>query len=316
MIAVESSLLWKSQLVQVESARPLDPFRRANGPQPGRAPAAVADGRDPAVDRTRSQCVLVLLKTSREPGSSLSTTPSARHRRTRDGGERRRRRVDGEPYHQAADGQFVPADDYEEVETLYGPAQMPPTAKEIYRAYVEHKWLPPHIKIPVFLCAFLLGLYLLGKFLAAGVGRFFWLQFERLIIRVPLVRNVYSSVKQVTDFVFSEREIEYTRVVAVEYPRRGIWQLAFVTGESLLDISAAANEPLLTVFFPCSPMPVTGFTAVVKRSETLDLNITMEQALQFMVSCGVVVPPHDMSQTLEVREPSVRPALPSATPQG
>jgi uncharacterized membrane protein len=83
-----------------------------------------------------------------------------------------------------------------------------------------------------------------------------------------------------------------------------------------MDISAAANEPLLTVFFPCSPMPFTGFTAVVKRSETLDLNITMEQALQFMVSCGVVVPPHDMSQALEMREPPVRPALPSATPQG
>lgn len=224
--------------------------------------------------------------------------------------------VDGQPYHQARDGEFVPADDYEKVEALYGPAQMPPTAKEIYRAFVEHQWLSPHIKIPVFLCAFLLGLYLLGKFLAAGVGRFFWLQFERLIIRVPLVRNVYSSVKQVTDFVFSEREIEYTRVVAVEYPRRGIWQLAFVTGEALMDISAAANEPLLTVFFPCSPMPFTGFTAVVKRSETLDLNITMEQALQFMVSCGVVVPPHDMSQALEMRESPVRPALPSVPSQG
>jgi uncharacterized membrane protein len=116
------------------------------------------------------------------------------------------------------------------------------------------------------------------------------MQFERVITRLPFVRNVYSSVKQVTDFVFSEREIEYTRVVAVEYPRKGIWQLAFVTGETLLDVSAAANEATLTVFFPCSPMPFTGFTATVKRSETLDLNVTTEQAIQYLVSCGVVSP--------------------------
>ena len=98
---------------------------------------------------------------------------------------------------------------------------MPATADAVVRAYVELTFLPRHIVVPVFLCGFLLCLYLLGKFLAAGVGRFFWLQFERFIMRLPLVRNVYSSVKQVTDFVFSEREIEYTRVVAVEYPRQG-----------------------------------------------------------------------------------------------
>ena len=77
---------------------------------------------------------------------------------------------------------------------------------------------------------------------------------------------------------------------------------------------------MLTVFFPCSPMPFTGFTAVVKRSETLDLNITMEQAIQFMVSCGVVAPPHHVSQSLEGRGGSPAPALPStitrAPPQG
>jgi uncharacterized membrane protein len=218
--------------------------------------------------------------------------------------------IDGDPYHVAADGNFLPAEHYEKVEALFGPAQMPATAQAINREYVERTFLQRTTVIPVFLCAFLLGLYLLGKFLAAGVGRFFWLQLERIIVRLPLVRNVYSSVKQVTDFVFSEKELQYTRVVAVEYPRKGIWQVAFATGESLTDISAAANEPMLTVFFPCSPMPFTGFTAVVKRSETLDLGITMEQAIQFMVSCGVVVPPQQLSQALAERERLVMPALP------
>jgi len=114
----------------------------------------------------------------------------------------------------------------------------------------------------------------------------------------------------VTDFMFSERDIEYTRVVAVEYPRKGIWQIAFVTGDSLLDIACAANEPVVAVFFPCSPMPFTGFTAIVKRSDTIDLNITMEQAIQFVVSCGVVSPPQQMSQALALREQQLRDSSP------
>jgi len=218
--------------------------------------------------------------------------------------------IDGEAYHQTADGRFIPAEHYDKVVEYVGPANVPATADGVYRTYIDYTFLQRRIVIPIFLCGFLLVLYLLGKFLAAGVGRFFWLQFERLITRLPLVRNVYSSVKQVTDFVFSEREIEYTRVVAIEYPRKGIWQLGFVTGESLVDVAAAANEPLVTVFLPCSPMPFTGYTATVKRSETIDLNITTEQAIQFIVSCGVVAPPDQLNAALEDRQRRGR-ALPS-----
>jgi len=168
--------------------------------------------------------------------------------------------------------------------------------------FVERRYLRRYTVIPIFLCVFLMGLYLLGKFLAAGVGRFFWMQFERVINQLPLVRNVYSSVKQVTDFMFSEREIEYTRVVAVEYPRKGIWSIAMVTGEGMLDIRCAANEPVLSVLVPTSPMPFTGFTVTVKKSETVDLNITIDQAFQFIVSCGVVVPTQQIVEALAERD--------------
>jgi len=141
---------------------------------------------------------------------------------------------------------------------------------------------------------FVLVLYLLGKFLAIGIGRFFWGLFERGIGSLPLVRNVYSSVKQVTDLMFNEHELEYTRIVAVEFPSKGIWSIGFVTGESLNDIRAAANEPVLAVLIPYSPLPITGATITVRKSETIDLNITVDQAFQFVVSCGVVVPPHQM----------------------
>jgi len=156
--------------------------------------------------------------------------------------------------------------------------------------YVRENYLQRWRVLPPFLAGFILVLYLLGKFVAAGVGRMFVASFDHLMRRLPVISNVYSSVKQVTDFVLTEREIEFNRVVAVQYPRKGIWSVGFVTGESMSDIRSSANEPVLSVLMPTSPMPVTGFTITVLKSEAIDLNITIDQAIQFVVSCGVVVP--------------------------
>jgi len=210
-------------------------------------------------------------------------------------------KVYGRTYQRIGNRTFIPLAVYERVEE--NPGDPPPrTGKAFYRRYVDLVYLRPYITIPFFLSLFIILLYLLGKFMAAGIGRFFWSRFEQLIHQVPLVRNVYSSVKQVSDFLFTEREIEYTRVVAVEYPRKGIWSLGLVTGESMLDIRSAANEPVLSVLMPTSPMPVTGFTVTVLKSETIDLNITIEQAFQFIISCGVVVPPQQIEQMQQPAE--------------
>jgi uncharacterized membrane protein len=159
--------------------------------------------------------------------------------------------------------------------------------------------------VPLFLSLFILFLYLLGKLLGGGIGRVLWNLFEWGIHRVPLVRNVYDSVKQVTDFMIKEPEIQYTRVVAVEYPRKGCWSLGFVTGESLQDIRNAAGEPVLSVMIPSSPMSVTGYTITALKSLTVDLDLTIDQALQFVISCGVVLPPHQIPHgRLEAASPA------------
>jgi uncharacterized membrane protein len=94
--------------------------------------------------------------------------------------------------------------------------------------------------------------------------------------------------------------MQYTRVVALEYPRMGIWTLGFITGEGMHDIQSGVAEPVVSAFVPHSPMPFTGFAVTVKKSETVDLNITVDQAIQFVVSCGVVIPPSPESRgTLE-----------------
>lgn len=216
-------------------------------------------------------------------------------------------KINDRVYHRTpVDGKFVPLAVFDEVRTGMGRAPMPGTAHDIYGWYIDHRWLQRRFVIPVFLCFFLLALYLLGKFLAAGIGRLFWTQFERIIHRLPLVSNVYSSIKQVTDFLFSEREMQYTRVVAIEYPRRGIWTLGFITGDGMRDIQATVEETVVSAFVPHSPMPFTGFAVTVKKSETVDLNITVDQAIQFVVSCGVVIPP----------PPGSKAPLEGVTPQG
>ena len=93
-----------------------------------------------------------------------------------------------------------------------------------------------------------------------------------------------------TDFLFTEREMEFNRVVAVQYPSQGIWSIGFVTGESMQSLHDSIGEPVLSVLMPTSPMPATGFTITVPKSRTIDLGITVDQAIQFVVSCGVVVP--------------------------
>ncbi len=220
---------------------------------------------------------------------------------------------DGRVYVHLNQDKWIPETVYAAVRANPGELNLETASpRDVYNRWVHVTKLQRHRVIPFFLFFFIALLYLLGKFLAAGAGRIFWNSVEALIHRLPIIRNVYSSVKQVTDFVFSEREIEYTRVVAVQYPRRGIWSMGFVTGESMLDIRSAANEPVLSVLIPTSPMPATGFTVTVLKSETVDLNLTVDQAIQFIVSCGVVVPTHQQQLLAGGTETESVPA--SATP--
>lgn len=205
-------------------------------------------------------------------------------------GDRRLAVTSEATFAQVSAGQWIPNSVVQLVDDSPGDP-VPQTSGEYYHRYVQLRFLKRHLILPALLALFVVVLYLLGKLLAAGVGTIFWRSFESLVDRIPIIRNVYSSVKQVTDFAFSEDEkLEYTRVVAVEYPRKGIWSIGFVTGESFLSIREAAGEPILSVLMPTSPMPATGFAISVRKSETIDLDISIDQAIQFCVSCGVVVP--------------------------
>ncbi len=198
--------------------------------------------------------------------------------------------LDGTSYQRLENGECVPKVVYDIVKFYPSEEGIPKTPSQVYRTYIRLTYLRPYVVIPAFMLVFTLLLYLLGKFMAAGIGRFFMVLFEGAIRRLPLVRNVYSAVKQVSGFLLNDREMQVSRVVAVEYPRKGIWQIALVTGEGLPDVEAMVGEQCLSVLVCTSPMPMAGFTITVRRSECLDLHITLDQAIQFIVSCGVVVP--------------------------
>jgi uncharacterized membrane protein len=213
--------------------------------------------------------------------------------------------VDGRPFKRLPSGQYIPLEVYQTVERNLGSEPMPTTGPAVYDRYVDLKYLRPYIVVPIFLVLFLGLMYLLGNFLAVGIGRALWNSFERTFYRLPLFRNVYSSVKQVTDFMVKENPVQFHRVVAVEYPCQGIWVVAFVTGEGMQDVRAAAGEPLLTLLVPTSPVPVAGYTVLARRREVVDLDLTVDQACQYIISCGVVVPPpkgvtSDGSRSIEI----------------
>jgi uncharacterized membrane protein len=137
-------------------------------------------------------------------------------------------------------------------------------------------------------------IYMVGATLGSFFGRRLYRRAEGLVRKVPLIKHVYPSIKQVTDFFFGdgseEQRLKFSRVVAVQYPRKGLWSVGLMTGDTLQLIQDAAGVPCITVFIPSSPTPFTGYVITVPKCDSIDLPITIDEALRFVISGGVIVP--------------------------
>jgi len=139
----------------------------------------------------------------------------------------------------------------------------------------------------------LIGVCIIGAIFASVVGRTLWRMIEQFIMNTPVLSKVYPYVKQVTDFLFAQEEREeqpFSRVVAVEYPRKGIWSLGLVTGSGLTKVVENVKKEFITVLIPTSPTPFTGFVIMVQKRQTIDLDMSIEEAFRFTVSGGVIKP--------------------------
>jgi len=153
-------------------------------------------------------------------------------------------------------------------------------------------WVDGWGSIAGFLIA-LIAVCIVGALFASVVGKTLWRMVEKFIMNTPVLSKVYPYVKQVTDFLFAQEEQEklpFSRVVAVEYPRKGIWSLGLVTGSGLTKVVDNVRKEFLTVLIPTSPTPFTGFVIMVPRKQTIDMDMTIEEAFRFTVSGGVITP--------------------------
>lgn len=131
-------------------------------------------------------------------------------------------------------------------------------------------------------------LLLTGVFAANLFGRKLVGIWEGLVARIPLVRSIYVSVKQVTETLLSDSNKSFRRAVAVEYPRKGILSLGFLTGQALRSVDQKTREPLMSVFIPTTPNPTSGFIIMVPEQDIHDLDISVEEAFKYIISLGVI----------------------------
>lgn len=150
-------------------------------------------------------------------------------------------------------------------------------------------------------------IYFAGRFLGGYLGRKVYSRVEDLFSRVPVFKQVYPHVKQVVQMVLGDRPIAFNRVVMVQYPRKGIWTIGLVTGPSLKLIAAEMEADVVTVFIPTSPTPFTGFAINVPAAELVDLPMSIEEALRFFVTGGVLVPERLANEALEDRGGTLAP---------
>jgi uncharacterized membrane protein len=131
---------------------------------------------------------------------------------------------------------------------------------------------------------------LTGVFVTNMFGQWWLRQWNDMMGRIPIVKSIYSSVKQVSDTLFSSSGQAFREAVLVQYPRAGSWTIAFVTGRPGGEVAGHLKEEHVSVYVPTTPNPTSGFFLMMPRSEVITLEMSVDEALKYIISMGVVVP--------------------------
>ena len=143
------------------------------------------------------------------------------------------------------------------------------------------------------------GLLLTGIFAANIVGQWWLRQGSRLLNHIPIVKSIYSSVKQVSDTLFSSNGNAFREAVLVQYPRPGSWTIAFVTGKPGGEAARHLVGDYLSLYVPTTPNPTSGFFLMVPRADVVGLSMSVDEALKYVISMGVVAPPPTHAPSLD-----------------
>lgn len=138
----------------------------------------------------------------------------------------------------------------------------------------------------------LVGMFLTGLFVANMFGQWWLHQWHRILSNIPIVKSIYTSVKQVSDTLFSSSGNAFREAVLVQYPRHGAWTIAFVTGRPGGEVGEHLRpQDYLSLYVPTTPNPTSGFFLMVPRADVLPLKMSVDEALKYIISMGVVAPP-------------------------
>jgi uncharacterized membrane protein len=154
------------------------------------------------------------------------------------------------------------------------------------------------LTIPIGLLLTLLLIFLLGALGTNLIGRRILKSLDRLILRIPLVKSVYGAAQQLMQSIRFSHQAGFSRVVLVEYPRRGLWTMGFLTQEYPGGMEGFDRGDLVSVFLPTTPNPTSGWLVVTPRSEVRLLDLTIEDGVKFIISGGIVGPPMISSSLL------------------
>jgi uncharacterized membrane protein len=138
-----------------------------------------------------------------------------------------------------------------------------------------------------------------GIIVANLFGRRLIALWESLLTRIPLVRTIYISVKQIAETLLSSSGQSFRKVLMIEYPRRGIWTLAFQTGNAFAEVKSRTGADIVNVFVPTTPNPTSGFFIMLPREDIIELSLSVDDALKMIMSVGVIVPEEKRDALLE-----------------
>lgn len=127
----------------------------------------------------------------------------------------------------------------------------------------------------------------------------FW---ESILNRIPLVRSIYNSVKQISSTILDSKGKSFRKVVILEYPRKGIWSLGFLTNDNVSTDINEVSENMLAVFVPTTPNPTSGFILMVPKEDIAEVDMTVEEGFKFIISMGVIIPEGPIHTKLDVNK--------------
>lgn len=147
-----------------------------------------------------------------------------------------------------------------------------------------------------------------GWFATNFLGRFFIRVYEYVLDRMPIVRNLYSAIKQIFETIMASQSSAFREVVMLEYPRKGIWSVGFVTGKTEGQVQRLTDKETINVFVPTTPNPTSGFLLFVPKKELHFLDMSVEEGIKMVVSAGIITPPDREKdrdpEDVEIKKPS------------